>query len=67
MAKPVKSIKINPGQAVLLQNALDTLEPHIIKAAETWAWASPEQREFLVNNSPVLVRFLAMASPFEVR
>lgn len=64
MAKKTKSLKLTQGQINQMNNALDTLEPHLISAAECWPTLTPEQRVLLLVNSPVLARTIKLTEVF---
>jgi len=54
MAKPVRSIKITAAKAKKLNAAVGLLEEHVANAH--WAELTGQQRQFLLDNSPVLKR-----------
>lgn len=63
--KPPKArLKLNKKRADDLMRALDTIEVHIKVAAEVWSELTDEQRRQLLEHSPVLARFVALAGPF---
>ncbi len=57
----MKSLKLTPGKVKALNSALDTIEAHIIPAADIWATMPEKQRHELLAHSPVLARFIALA------
>lgn len=61
MAKKFNSIKLDNTQTSKMQKGLDDLEPHILDVAEVWHELTEEQKVELLENSPVLARFMALA------
>ena len=61
----MRSLKLTPGRSKQLLTALDTLAPHVDAAAEVWPQLTPEQRDKLLEHSPVLARLLSLARRFD--
>lgn len=61
----MRSIKLTSGKKKQLSSALDLIEAHTSAAAEAWPQLTPEQREKLLEHSPVLARFLSLAWRFD--
>jgi len=61
----VRSIKLTAGKKKQLFSALDLIEAHTSAAADAWPQLTPEQREKLLEHSPVLARFLSLARRFD--
>ncbi len=64
---PRVSLKLAPGQTVAAMSALDRVEEHINLVAPYWGALTSDQTQDLINHSPVLARFLALAGRLETR
>lgn len=63
-ARTEVSLRIPPGQEVATLQALERLEVHVLKIAPHWSALTPEQRQWLLEHSPVLARFVRLAQQF---
>ena len=61
--KPVKSIKVNAGQASKLEKALDDLEAHHGEFIAAWPQYTEQQRRDVLEHSPIFARLTAMTDP----
>lgn len=57
-AKSRKTIKMTPGQANVLNKALDDLEAHYGDVLKSWGSLTEQRRMELQTHSPILSRLL---------
>lgn len=55
------SLKLTPGKLKQLESAMDAVEEHVGKVAGVWSMATAEQQQAVLDRSPILSRFLALA------
>jgi len=55
------SLKLTPGKLQQLASAMDAVEEHVGKVAGVWQMASEETKRAVLERSPILSRFLALA------
>ena len=55
------SLKLTPGKLKQLESAMDAIEEHIGKVSGVWGLATERQRRTVLERSPILSRFLALA------
>ena len=55
------SLKLTPGKLGQLESAMDLVEEHVGKVSGVWQMVSLEQRQAVLERSPILSRFLALA------
>jgi len=60
-AKKQVSLKLTPGKLKQLESAMDAMEEHIGKLAGVWSLATAEQQRAVLECSPILSRFVALA------
>ena len=62
--KPRKSIKMTPGKINQFNKALDDLEAHYGDLANVWGQLTPEQRQAVLDNSPILSAYATFFGVF---
>jgi len=55
------SLKLTPGKLQQLELAMDAVEEHVGKLAGIWREVSAETKQAVLDRSPILSRFLALA------
>ena len=60
-AKKQVSLKLTPGKLKQLESAMGEIEEHVGKLAGVWSSATSKQQQAVLERSPVLSRFLALA------
>jgi len=55
------SLKLTPSKLKQLESAMDLLEEHIGKVAGVWPQVSSKQKQAVMEKSPILSRFVALA------
>lgn len=66
MAKPQKSLKLTPGKRRQFLSALADLQARYGDVASVWAQLTPEQRQAVLDGSPVLRAYADFFRTFEV-
>jgi hypothetical protein len=61
--KPRQSIKIPPGQAKKMSDAVSLLSTFYAPVLKIWSGLTPEQRQVVLEHSPLLVSIVALARP----
>ena len=55
------SLTLTPGKLEQLETAMDNIEEHVGKVADVWPRASNETKRAVLERSPILSRFIALA------
>ena len=55
------SLKLTPGKLKQLESAMDAVEEHVGKVVGVWREVSEETKRAVLERSPILSRFLALA------
>lgn len=64
MPKPKKTMKLTPGKKRQFESALNDLQAHYGSVASVWGQLTPEQRQAVLDGSPVLRSYLAFFGQF---
>lgn len=59
------SLRIPKGQEKAAEQALKRVEEHILRVAPHWSKLTPDQRQKLLEHSPVLAAFIELAYRFQ--
>ena len=62
-AKPRKRIKLTPGRITVLNKALADLRATYGDLLASWAQLTPQQREDVLANSPILAELKSLTDP----
>ena len=64
MAKPKKTMKLTPGKKRQFETNLADLQAHYGSVASVWGQLTPQQKQAVLEGSPVLRAYMAFFGQF---